>query len=420
MNAPLTAEEQVTVSNARADARAAARAKFVARQARQAARQGEDEARRAIRDENRELRRASRAARREDRADAASSAVRRAAPGVATAIPVAMVNATAFIGQFAYIREHVPWILPGQVLVAATFESVAVYVAWAAHVAMMKNDSSTRLKLGAQLFALIMGAMNYSHYSVHWHPTVLAVGMGLMSLLSPSLWGIYSRRAARDRLMERGLVEEHAVRLGANRWSWHPVRSVLVMWRATWVGENHPAAAIALYEEARQDRRARNDARRAAAEAARQDRRATAEAAKAAPAPARQPVAQPGAPALPAGAPAGPQAPSPGTQVNGKTVRAVVPLTAAAVLGSSHPIDAGRVRALELYLASLPDDQLPSQRDAAAMLCDQNHDHRRQAKPLIDARKAAGSSQLPGRPRAAASPVQIASPVGTLPGGVQP
>jgi hypothetical protein len=262
--------------------------------------------------------------------------------------------------------------------------------------------------------------MNYSHYSVHWHPTVLAVGMGLMSLLSPSLWGIYSRRAARDRLMERGLVEEHAVRLGANRWSWHPVRSVLVMWRATWAGENRPAAAIALYEEARQDRRARNDARRATAEAVRQDRRATAEAAKAAPAPARQQVAQAGAPALPPAAPAGPQAPSPGTRLNGKTVRAVVPLTAAAVLGAKHAIDPGRVKALELYLASLPDDQLPSQRDAAAMLCDQNHDHRRQAQPLIDARKAAGSSQPPARPRAAVSPVQIASPVGTLPGGVQP
>lgn len=167
----------------------------------------------------------------------------------AAAVPVAMVNSTAFIGQFAFIRTHVPWILPGQVLVALTFESVAVYLAWHAHIAQMANDSASRLKMGAYSFALIMGSMNYSHYAAHWRPTVLAVGMALMSALSPWLWGIHSRRASRDKLMAQGLIEKHAVRLGATRWTWHLIRSWRVMYWATWHGVNDPKRAIARFAD---------------------------------------------------------------------------------------------------------------------------------------------------------------------------
>lgn len=174
--------------------------------------------------------------------DPAARAAMRAA---AAAVPVVLVNSTAFIGQFAYLRQHVPWAVPGVVLVAVTFESVAIYLAWQAHLATMANDSATRLKLGAYSFALVMGAMNYSHYAAtKWQPTVMAVGMGFMSALSPWLWGVHTRRASRDKLMALGLIEQHAVRLGATRWTWHAYRSARVMWRATWVGENDPKRAI--------------------------------------------------------------------------------------------------------------------------------------------------------------------------------
>jgi hypothetical protein len=67
-----------------------------------------------------------------------------------------------------------------------------------------------------------------------------------MSLSSPWLWSVHSRRASRDALKARGLIEPHAVRLGATRWTWHPLRSSRVMFRATWEGESDPAKAIAL------------------------------------------------------------------------------------------------------------------------------------------------------------------------------
>lgn len=168
--------------------------------------------------------------------------------GVVAAIPVAAVNATAFVGQFAFIRSHVPWILPGQILVAATLESVAVYLAWHAHIAQMANDSAFRLKIGAYSFALVMGSMNYSHYAVHWRPTFMAVGMLLMSSLSPWLWGVHTRRASRDELMARGLIEEHSVRLGVTRWAWHPLRAVRVMSWAAWHGVSEPKRAIGHFE----------------------------------------------------------------------------------------------------------------------------------------------------------------------------
>src|SRR5262249_40581282 len=38
------------------------------------------------------------------------------------AIPVVLVNVVAFAGQLAYLREHLPWPLPGQVLMAVTLE----------------------------------------------------------------------------------------------------------------------------------------------------------------------------------------------------------------------------------------------------------------------------------------------------------
>jgi hypothetical protein len=398
----------------------AVRTKWAKRQAaetaRQAAQAEEDKLRQARRASKKAARRArldGRADRAMDAADGAGFWARRAAPVVGAAVPVAMVNGTAFIGQFAYIKDHVPWVLPGQVLVAATFESVAVYLAWHAHLAMMKNDSSTRLKLGAQLFALVMGAMNYSHYSVHWHPTVMAVGLGLMSLLSPSLWGIYSRRAARDKLMERGLVEEHAVRLGANRWTWHPLRSVVVMWRATWVGENNPQRAIGLWEAHRAERRARVEARRAARaierardkgapqQAARQEQAAPEAAAPA----ARQPVPASPAPQLPAAPekpapqwvqdeqdarrvidsfltlpPAGPLAVIPGTRLNGAEVKAIANLSAKPTMKASHEIDPQRLAEVELHLAGLPADGLPAERAVSDMLCPgSGHNHRRAA-----------------------------------------
>jgi hypothetical protein len=157
------------------------------------------------------------------------------------------VNAVAFCGQLAFLRARLPWPLAGQVLVAVTLESVAVYLAWQAHLALTAGDSALRLRLAAYGFALVIGVMNYSHWmAAGWRPTFAAVTFGLMSVSSPWLWSVHSRRVSRDALMAAGDLEPHAVRLGATRWLWHGYRSVRVMRAATWAGETNPARAIAL------------------------------------------------------------------------------------------------------------------------------------------------------------------------------
>jgi hypothetical protein len=170
--------------------------------------------------------------------------------GLLAAIPVVLVNAVAVIAQLAFLRTHLTWMPAGKVLVAVTLESVAVYLAWQAHLAIMADDSAMRLRLAAYAFAAIVGAMNYSHYRAPgWQPTFPALVFGLCSVISPWLWAIHSRRQSRDSLKARGLIEPHAVRLGATRWTWHAYRSARVMWHATWAGENDPAKAIALAEK---------------------------------------------------------------------------------------------------------------------------------------------------------------------------
>jgi hypothetical protein len=168
----------------------------------------------------------------------------------AAAVPVVLVNSTAFIGQFAFLRAHVPWIIPGIVLIAATSESIGIYLAWHAHLAQKAKDTAMRLKLAAYGFAAVVGGLNYSHYAApHWRPTALAVIMFIASAISPWLWGVYSRRVSRDQLMAEGLIERHAVRLGGTRWTWHPARSVRVTSWAGWHGVNDPARAIAHFAD---------------------------------------------------------------------------------------------------------------------------------------------------------------------------
>jgi len=402
------------------------------RQARQAADDSREAARRGARQAARQSRIDARQARRATARQRGAAAHprwrsfwRTAAPALGAAVPVVMVNATAFIGQFFFIRDHVPWLLIGQVLVAVTFESVAVYLAWQAHQATMANDTSTRIKLAAYAFALVMGCMNYSHYAApHLRPTFMAVGMFLMSAISPWLWGVHTRRVSRDKLMALGLVEGHAVRLGTNRVFWHPWRSVRVMSQAAWAGETDPKRAICDYQVGRDARRLEIEMRRVdrrARSVARQDARAAVVARSKAPAPAGAPeVAQAPAPAvaqLPV-APPGPVAPSPGTQVNGQTVRAISALKAQPKM-ISHEISQADLDQWAQHLNQLPISALPPERELARMICDR-HDHRRQAKPLLAARKAGPADppvRLVGRP-AAAGPF-IAAPAGTLPGGNQ-
>lgn len=167
-------------------------------------------------------------------------------------IPIIAANTVAFTGQFEFIHSHLHWILPGQILFAGALESIAIYLAFAAHDALMSEDSAFRLRMGSYAFALVIGILNYSHYAApHLRPTFAAIGTGLMSAISPALWGIYSRRLSRNALKEKGLVESIAVRLGFTRWLYWPRESFGVFRMAVWTGERNPAEAITEWEKRR-------------------------------------------------------------------------------------------------------------------------------------------------------------------------
>jgi hypothetical protein len=325
-------------------------------------------------------------------------AFHRAALAAVAAVPVALVNGTAFIGQFAFLHQHVPWVLPGQILFAVALESVAVYLAWHAHIAKMANDSSGRIMASAYLFALVIGAMNYSHYAgPRWHPTFMAVGLALMSASSPWLWNVHSRRVSRDKLMARGLLEEKAVRLGATRWTWHPVRSMLVTWHATWIGETNPQRAIALLESARAERAAR----RAPAGPDRND-------------------GAPGAPAI-----AGPDAPA---QLPVPPRQTLVGLPGGAAVNGGASLKAGPklagltvsrelVEKVKDMLAAMSDEEVgqASVRAIARELGDANQ--RRLAKQLIEARLASPMPSAKEIARRSRERQMITPPAAFAPGG---
>jgi hypothetical protein len=169
---------------------------------------------------------------------------------IITAIPIVGVNLTAIWAQFEFWASHLPQFgTAGQALFALSIESVSVMLCYFAHLSMVSADSSFKLRAGAILFALIVATLNGSHYlTPAGSVTAASVGVFACSAMSPILWGVYSKRQARDTLIENGLIEGQSVRLGSARWFFHPRKSWQVFSLAVWSGENNPQAAIREYE----------------------------------------------------------------------------------------------------------------------------------------------------------------------------
>lgn len=161
------------------------------------------------------------------------------------AVPIVIVNYVAFRAQLRFWQAHLS---PADaVLVSVALESIAIYLMWLAHQALIEDDAAFRPRLAAYGMALLIGVLNYSHYMrPGWRPDVAAVTFGMMSVISPWLWSAYSRRVSRPLLKDMNLIEGHAVRLGITRWFFHAYRCLRVMRAATWAGENRPAGAIRL------------------------------------------------------------------------------------------------------------------------------------------------------------------------------
>ena len=173
------------------------------------------------------------------------------------AIPIVGVNATAFIGQFSFMREHITtWPLAGIVLLAATLESIAVYLGYEAHEALRNGDSSFALRMASYAFGAVIAALNYSHYALPgFKPTFLAVATGLMSISSAPLWAIYSRRVGRTVLKASGLVESRSVKFSRVRWLLWPKETFGAFRLSAWNGEQSPDIAVRNWETAQDVKR---------------------------------------------------------------------------------------------------------------------------------------------------------------------
>lgn len=177
-------------------------------------------------------------------------------------VPVVGVNLMAlsgqslwFFGQMDSAEILVRTVLNLAILATASLlcglilESIGVYLMMMAHEAALEGYSSGSLRLAAYVVAAIMATLNYSHLS-HWSRE-MGIVFALVSFLSPFMWSIRIKAAARRALAARGQTDPAGVKLSTSRKLWHPIRSLSVQRAASWSGETDPARAVSAWEAAR-------------------------------------------------------------------------------------------------------------------------------------------------------------------------
>lgn len=174
--------------------------------------------------------------------------------------PLALVNTVAMGGQFDWAVKNLTIGEPYSFLrflaagiYAAGAESIALFLQYYANRALRNGDAAGALYLAAFGVAGVVAYVNFSHYAIHPkdglpQPTAMAVIVAMCSLLSPWLWRIHSRAEYRDVLKERGEIDARLVRLDMARKVFHPIRSFMILWYASWERVSTPAEAVALYE----------------------------------------------------------------------------------------------------------------------------------------------------------------------------
>jgi len=180
--------------------------------------------------------------------------------------PLLLVNGLAVYGQGAYAYDHIaPGVWPVAarvilaVMVAAAAEAIALYVGWHAHDSLINKNYATagHLRRASYLIAAVVAAVNYTHFANGgFRPTGAAVIFGLLSLVSPWLWGLHTRRAQHVQLVKEHLVDDAGAVFSPSRRRAFPVRA----WRARRWSIDHnvrdPKAAWRGYNIERDARRA--------------------------------------------------------------------------------------------------------------------------------------------------------------------
>lgn len=149
-------------------------------------------------------------------------------------VPLLFVTGFAMYGQIAYgLAEYSPataplfWRLLVAVGAAVAVESIALYVGWHAHDALLMGATATaaRLRRGSYFLAIVVAAVNYSHFAAGWAPTPAAVVFALFSASGPWLWGLHTRRAQRIQLLRDGQVDTAGAVFSAERRRAFPFRT---------------------------------------------------------------------------------------------------------------------------------------------------------------------------------------------------
>ena len=173
-----------------------------------------------------ETRRQNRAVRKERRADRAAMLIAFAGR-LRLVAPLMIVTGFAVFGQIAYGLEHyspAEWSTVFRILVAigaaVAVESIALYVQWHAHDALLMGATATaaRLRRTSYGIALAVAGVNYAHFANGWsRPTAAAVVFALFSASSPWLWGLHTRRAQHVQLIREGHVDSPGAVFSAER-----------------------------------------------------------------------------------------------------------------------------------------------------------------------------------------------------------
>ncbi|XTZ17026.1 hypothetical protein ACQSSU_06515 [Micromonospora echinospora] len=187
-------------------------------------------------------------------------------------LPLLLINAGAAYAQAAYAYADIApadwqWTakLTFAIAFAAALESIAVYVQWHAHDALLLKAYGTAAKLrrASWVIAGIVGVINYAHFADGWKPTAAAVAFALLSLLSPWLWGLHTRRAQHVQLLaeDANLIDEGGVEFSTQRRRAFPIRS----WQAQrWSIDHFERDPRKAWEGYNAERRARTTSRPAA------------------------------------------------------------------------------------------------------------------------------------------------------------
>jgi hypothetical protein len=159
------------------------------------------------------------------------------------------VNIVAVVGQVTAFTASTGangfgWSPLQAVATAAVIETIAIYVGWHAHTALIEGDSVMRLRVTSYAIALGVGALNYYHYAPDWGFDDQAVMFGGASVLSPWLWAMHSRHQHRQHLRAQGLIDPRAPKFSALRWLlWRSETWTALRWAVRY-GEQSPVASI--------------------------------------------------------------------------------------------------------------------------------------------------------------------------------